>query len=645
MRTNDDLMGFGTTQDILSSQSLKNAWAHTSLFLKRMGIVLLAFSLCRLLFYTLNASYFEGASLMQAFVGGIRFDLTAIAILNTPVLLLSLLPIRWIQERVYQRFLLSLIALINLPAIAFNLIDTEYFKFTSKRSTADLFELIFLGDDVLTLLPSYLKDYWYLLFILAIVTYMIIRTVRRSDFRTLRQYPFSFSPLLLMLILTSGLFVILSRGGLQLRPLSELSAMNYGRPQDMPLVLNTPFTMIRSIGKGSLEKKDYFENEELESIYSPIYSAPKSPDAEQLNVMVIIMESFSKEYVGRRNKAGLAYAPFLDSLSQVGSSIPHSYANGRKSMEALPAIIAGIPALMTDPFITSPYASNPIDGLPALLKPHGYKSLFFHGGTTGTMGFDRMSRSAGFDDYLGLEDYPDETDYDGTWGIYDGPFFQYAAKKMATLNEPFITSFFSLSSHHPYSIPSSHAGQYDDFEEGLPRTIRYADDALKAFFEQAKQSAYFDRTLFVITADHIPDTQSKEFRKGMGRYAVPLVFYRPGHALDIKTTVGQHTDIIPTVLDILGTGETAVSFGKSLVSGEENWAVQYINGLYQLRKGETVILFDGEKIVETTTADGKKKPAQSDVDEAERLLKAIIQQFTDRMIENKLTSSPKSLTH
>lgn len=604
-----------------------------------MSFVLLAYTLCRLIFLLLNQSHFESTDLFWAFLGGIRFDLSAIALSNALTLLLCLIPFPWLSSVRYQRFIDLLIIVINFPAILLNLIDTEYFKFTSKRSTADFFDLMFLGDDMWTLLPSYLRDFWYLPLGLIVALFLTFR------FLIPKERPASSIPKVnylwqsLFLILSVGVAVLGARGGTQLRPINKLSAMDYGKARDIPLIINTPFSIMKSWNKEFLKRKEYFSDEEVKEHFDPVKELKASAEPKKKNIVIIIMESFSKEYVGRSNEKGLAYTPFLDSLSSVSKTFDLSYANGRTSIGALPSIIAGLPVMMEEPYITSQYGSSSIDALPAILAEHGYHSSFFHGGKRGTMGFDRFCKTAGVNRYYGLEDYPDQADYDGNWGIYDGPFFQFAAEEMGK-NEPFISTLFSLSSHHPYSIPENLTANYEGFEHGLGRSIRYADDALKELFEAMEKSDYFENSLFIITADHIPGTATPEFNTFLGSFSVPIVFYDPNSGFNSECSIAQHIDIQETVVEYLGLETEFIGFGKSLISCETDWSVQYLNNMYQLHEKGYVLRYDGGNIVELYRSPNLSKVIQEPElqDQMLKKLKAMIQQNHNRMIDNSLTS-------
>jgi hypothetical protein len=126
-------------------------------------VMALVFQVQRLLFLLFNLDSFEGLGIsdfLMAFIYGIRFDLSAIIMINALYLFALLVPIN-LQERVgFQKGLDVLFLIINIPAIILNSIDLEYFKFQGKRTTADLFDLFVLGDDIKNTLPQMAKDFW-----------------------------------------------------------------------------------------------------------------------------------------------------------------------------------------------------------------------------------------------------------------------------------------------------------------------------------------------------------------------------------------------------------------------------------------------------------------------------------------------------
>jgi phosphoglycerol transferase MdoB-like AlkP superfamily enzyme len=309
------------------------------------------------------------------------------------------------------------------------------------------------------------------------------------------------------------------------------------------------------------------------------------------NVVIIIVESLSREFMGKLNPFP-GFTPFLDSLSEHSLLCTNAFANGTRSMEALPAILASIPNLMDDSYIFSVYQANQINSIGSILRTEGYSTSFFHGGTNGTMGFDSFIKMAGFDEYYGRREYNNDNDYDGMWGIYDEEYLQYVARTLQGKTMPFCAAIFTLSSHHPYNVPPKHA---NDFQVGtLPihRSIRYTDYALKQFFQTASNMPWYKNTVFVITGDHTPaEVQHPFYQTRVGLYALPIIIFEPNSSLKgFYPGVVQHIDIMPSILDYLHYSDPYIAFGKSIFdTTRERFSMNLLNDVYQL-VGDTYVL-------------------------------------------------------
>lgn len=578
---------------------------------------------------------------------GFQFDLSAIIYLNFIFIILSLIPGNLKEKSTYQKSLRILFIVINSLALSTNFGDIEYFKFTDKRSTADLINYLGMGDDFSTLLPQYLKDFWHLsLFWIASVLFAWFaypklnnqKTLKRTSVKGYLLQSFTF-------IITISLVYIAARG-IDLKPLRIINAAQYTSSQNIPLVLNTPFTLLKTYNKKDLTLKKYFNEKELTHIYHPIHNYTDSSQFQKDNVVIIIMESFGKEYIGALNN-NEGYTPFLDSLIKKSKVFPFAYANGKKSIEALPSILSSLPPLMDNSFITSSFSANQLTSLATTLKKKGYHSSFFHGGTNGTMGFDHFIKLAEIEEYYGRSEYNNEDDYDGNWGIYDEEFFQYFANKLNEFQKPFFSSIFSLSSHHPYTIPEKHKGKFPKGKLAIHQSIRYADYSLMKFFETASTMPWFSNTLFIITADHTSLTRDKYYKTKIGRYSIPVIFYHPGDSslTGIDSTITQQIDIMPSILDYLNYDQEFVAYGNSVFdNNSDQLAINYLNGIYQFIKENYTLHFDGNKSIAlfNTKSDSLLKnnlinSSPEKVIELEKQLKAIVQSYNDRLINNDLT--------
>jgi len=626
---------------------MRTALADLFVVIKKLGVVLIIYTICRVLFYIFNQSYFDTEGLFTAFLGGIRFDLSAIVYINAIYILLSLIPLPFRERKSYKRILEYLFLITNSFAILFNCIDIEYFKFTLKRSTFDLFTLVGTGDDVGNLIPQFLKDYWYLILIALLLIFTLvwasnkIERVVASRLWTKKNYAQHLGIFIGMLCLG----IVAGRGGFQYRPLGLINATLYGKADKMPLILNTPFSLIRSYKAHYLDEKEYFENSSDLEEHFQVVKTFSGKDQGKPNVVIIMLESFSYEFMNTIGEHGTYLSPFLDSLARESLFFDRTYANGKKSVEGVPSILSGIPSLMTNPFIFSPYSTNQVNSIASILKDEGYQSTFFHGGVNGTMGFDAFALSAGFDKYYGQSEYPYEGHGDGTWGIFDEEYFSYFNDNLNVQKPPFFSLCFSLTSHHPFKVPERYEDKFPKAKNNYERVIQYTDYSLSTFFEKAKNSTWYDNTLFVITADHTAQSKKNYYTNREGIFRVPLLFFYPNKITAQKSyRTAQQIDILPTIIDFIGIKKELVSFGKSLLQEGNDMSFQYINNIYQVQNHDYHLQFDGENSIAVYDLQKDsllKKNLIKTLDKTKYLplenhLKAVIQEYNFRMKNNRL---------
>ncbi|MFA6872374.1 MAG: sulfatase-like hydrolase/transferase [Bacteroidaceae bacterium] len=638
-------------------------------FLWNLAMVFLAFQVCRLVFLAVNSSYFphlSWAHLSEMLLGGLVFDTSAILYTNLLYLLLMLIPFSFKEGKSYQTIAKWIFVVTNSLAVFANLADVIYFAYTNRRTTSTVFKEFTHESNLTKIVGDELLNHWYLtLLAIAIVTCFIL-FYRKADAKT-TQHHWSYYPMqLLILVLFAPLTVFGMRGGIgsAVRPITVSSANQYvDNPVETALVLNTPFSIYRTIGKDVFVDPKYFSDEkELEAIFTPIHPSTSQGHFRPKNVVVLIVESFGKEYIGGLNH-GLeggkykGYTPFIDSLATQSLTWSYTFCNGRKSIDAMPSILSGIP-MFIEPFFLTPASLNKVGGLAETLGHKGYYSAFFHGAKNGSMGFEAFSRATGFKDYYGRTEFDEDKhyrgdlDYDGTWAIWDEPFLQFFCDKMTTFKQPFVTALFTASSHHPFVIPEKYKKSFP--EEGLPihKCIRYTDHSLREFFEKAKKQPWYANTLFVLTSDHTNVSDHPEYQTSLGGFRVPLLFFSPAGDLKgcPKDVIAQQIDIMPTVLGYLGYDQPYFSFGCDLLHtpAEQTYAVNYLNGIYQYVKGRFLLQFDGVRSVglydhTTDLMLSHNLLGQIAVQGVmERELKAIIQQYMSRMLTDRISLNSKS---
>tara|TARA_B100001971_G_scaffold84647_1_gene77919 strand:+ start:536 stop:2386 length:1851 start_codon:yes stop_codon:yes gene_type:complete len=603
---------------------------------KRLGFAFSLFLISRVLFYFYNLKYFSVANLGEtiwAFFVGLRFDLATTLIANIFFIIFSLIPIR---NPKYHLFLKFLFVIFNSIFLGLIIVDFEFFAFNGKKLTLDIF---FIAGDIGGQFFQVIFYYWHLSLLTIATMGILWRYYPRRKKEYLFEMPmkiYKSIPLSLIIFILTAIGV---RGGLQLRSISAKDAFIFETYELGNFAVNSAYTFARSLSQKGLEYEKFFKKREdvystLENLSQSTSSSADGLFSEKQNVIIIILESFSMEYIEN------GYAPFLKSLESKSLFFKEASSNGRRSIEALPSILAGFPSIIGKPLYQSNYQANKILGVPNYLKDYNYKSYFFHGGKTGTMNFDSFCRTIGFDRYFGKEDYPNDDHYDGHWGIYDHHYFDFMLNKLAQSEPPFFATFFSLSSHQPYSIPSEFLGQFPKGNLPIHESIGYTDYALKKFFEKAQKQSWYNNTLFIITADHTQKLETKKYQTVLGRYRVPLIFYHPKIKLESNKKVVQQVDILPSILDILDIKpEEKLLFGTSVFNDSPGKMLNFNSGNYIYRKAETMILYDKSKLkVYTIGEDGLKATLRPEQSENEYLkeLKAYIQYTNNGLIRNNI---------
>ena len=421
-------------------------------------------------------------------------------------------------------------------------------------------------------------------------------------------------------------------------------------PQETAILLNTPFSLMKSLENTTYIHPHYFSEEEAELLFSPIHidEIEENGRLGKVNVVVLILESFSKEYIGFYNQhidGYKGYTPFLDSLLAQSVTYTHSFASGRKSIDAMPSVLSSIPMLI-EPYIVTPYSTNAVSSLAACLKEEGYATAFFHGAPNGSMGFQAYARSAGFEKYLGMDEYDGIEAFDGTWAIWDEEFLQYYARSMSQMQQPFMTAVFTASSHHPFRVPKQYEGVFPKGTQPIHQCVGYSDHALRSFFAYAKQQDWYENTLFVLTADHTNQVSIPEYATAKGLFEVPIAFYSPRWNRGYLHNYGavSQTDIMPSVLAYLGYSKPFFAFGENVLTQDKKhpYAVCYNHPVYQLLSDSLLLQFDGKKVCAAYNYQNDPMlqdniAEETNTEEMETYLRAYIQQYIYRLISNQLT--------
>ena len=644
-----------------------NSFAPLLTVVCNLVLVYVVYFVCRIVFLLTNYSSFSdnltAGHLMEMLRGGFLFDSSAIMYTNVLWIVMVLFPLHLKETPTYRKVCKWLFVVVNSFAVVMNLCDCVYFQYTSRRTTSTVFSEFSHEGNLAGIFGTELIRHWYLLLIGVVLIYGLWRLYLSHNLQrhTICWWRYSLATLVSILLMVPCILGGM-RGGLahSVRPITVSNANQYvNHPTEAAIVLNTPFSLIRTIGKNVFEEPKYFTDEkQMLSYYSPIHQPAPGTVMNKKNVVVLIVESFGREYIGSLNRdldggKYRGYTPFVDSLLTHSLTFEYTFANGRKSIDAMPSTLSSIP-MMVEPFFLTPASMNDLTGLAGMLHDKGYYSAFFHGAQNGSMGFEAFARASGYDKYFGRTEYNadpkggGDADFDGMWAVWDEPYLQHVVRMVNGFKHPFVVSVFTASSHHPFKVPEQYAATFKD-EGGQPihKCVRYTDMALRKFFEAASKQPWYENTVFVLVADHTNQNTHPYYKTDQGLYSIPIIFYTSDGSLETgmkQGVIAQQIDLLPTLMGILGYDKPYIAFGCDLLHtpAVQTWAFNYNNGVYQYFKGDFLLQFDGQKtkalyrfktdpLLKQNLAG--KLAIQSQL---ENELKSLIQQYMHRMTTNTL---------
>lgn len=628
------------------------------ILLYRFSLGYLFYFIARCLFYFFNTDLVQIDSALEFLkicYYGLTFDTSALLYINLVFILGSILPGTFITRQKYQKALFIIYFVFNGMGLIMNYIDIAYYRFNLSRFTSKVFETLENESNGFALFFSIFFDYWWLFLIYFLNLFLWVKAYKIfSVIRIKKVYLKSYSVAsFLFFILVVTMTIAGIRGGFRhsTRPISIIHAMEkVDHPTKADVVLNTPFTFIRTYDKNKFTYSNQFSTDQIEQLISPIKQYDDSLYFEtQPNVVIFILESFGREYWGAMNRStGIkgfeSFTPFLDSLAQNSLVFSNGFANGRKSIHGMSSILASIPSFEVA-YTSSQYANQQVQSIVSISEEMGYNTSFFHGAPNGSMGFLGFSQVLGFDTYYGKDEYNNDDDFDGIWGIWDEPFFQFTQRELSKKETPFLTSIFSVSSHAPFKIPAQYEGKFKKGYIQMHPCVQYTDYALKRFFKESKKEKWFQNTLFVFTADHTNQSYYEYYQNTINRFSNPIMFYSPSKNWGAERfDLAQHIDIMPTIAHLIGYKKPIRSWGRSLMSEDQpNLVINYFGaGSYFFMNEEYICIYNGEKATGFYHKNdyGLKKNIidnrTSKMDSLELKGKAFLQSYNERVVTGKL---------
>jgi lipoteichoic acid synthase len=319
---------------------------------------------------------------------------------------------------------------------------------------------------------------------------------------------------------------------------------------------------------------------------------------EGMNVIYLHLESIQNFLIDYKLH-GEEVTPFLNSLTSEESTLYfdnffHQTAQG-KTADAefmLENSLYGLP--QGSAFTTK--GLNTYQAAPAILGQQGYTSAVFHGNSGSFWNRDEIYKSFGINKFFDADSYELNPEDMADYGLMDKPFFEESIPMLESLPQPFYSKFITVSHHYPYHIDEEDAtiAPHTTGDKSVDRyfqTARYADEALKQFFEDLKESGLYDNSIIIMYGDHygISENHNKAMEKVLGKeitpfestglQRVPLFIRVPGMEGGVNHEYGGQIDLLPTLLHLLGTDtKEYIQFGTDLLSEQHDDIIPFRNG-------------------------------------------------------------------
>jgi hypothetical protein len=448
------------------------------------------------------------------------------------------------------------------------------------------------------------------------------------------------------------------------RPVTLNNVLEYtSSPDKANLILSNPFCIVRTAGNKGVGYETYFDRAAADAIFQPYhYPDPDQGDRSGTgrNVVIFILESFSAEHsallMPHLHPDGRGYTPFLDSLMAGGLTFTDAYANGGKSIEALSSVLASTPSFKR-PFVLLPQSIGESRPLPAILGSKGYTTAFFCGSPSGSMGFDAYVKGAGVENIYSMEDFEElrgSGHRDGYWGIWDMPFIDYMGEVLSSTPQPFMSTIFTVSSHHPFVVPDEYAG----LPEGTTKVhkgVQYTDLSIRNFFDKYSGEDWFAGSIFVFVADHVSSEKAAaQTQTLLGRNHIIQFIYAPEGSGATYGEPAQQIDLMPTLLGLLGETEPYFAFGRDIFGEPERLSAAFgfssAGMIFYIAGGDYLVLFDEKEITEvyrrgdTLMEHPLPRPWPAEALSMAEYLKAVIQQYDTHVRERSYIVPPHDLS-
>lgn len=431
-----------------------------------------------------------------------------------------------------------------------------------------------------------------------------------------RQIKWQWRPVLAIAVVLLG--VLGARSSLGHRPLNPAMVAFSSDPLVNDLVLNSSYSVFFAINNMKSERSadKFYGQMSQDKIIELVKASSAKHDFVQgslptlnvnnatyqgkpKNLVILLQESLGARFVG--GLGGLPLTPNLDKLLEEGWNFTQMYATGTRSVRGIEAITTGFPPSPSRAVVKLSKSQTDFFTIADLLKKQGYHTQFIYGGEAH---FDNMKSfflGNGFEQIVDEPQYQNP-EFTGSWGVSDEDLYNKADEEFTRLNKegkPFFSLVFTSSNHSPFEYPAGKIEPYESEFNTRNNTVKYSDYALGTFFDKAKQSDYWENTIFIVIADHDARVFGSQLVP-VDRFHIPAVILGKGIEPRKDDRLANNIDMPPTLLSLIGIDATSPMIGrdltKPLAREDERAMMQFDKNYGYLTRDSLVVFSPGEKV-------------------------------------------------
>lgn len=547
----------------------------------------------------------------QIFIGGFRIDLSTLGYLTIPAILIVIVGMITRCSRYFRVIIKSYLLLATCTLMFFELITPTFiFEYDLRPNRLFLDYLIYPKEVASMLFGGYKIE----IVVTLVAIYLIGKLYSNIfDLTWRNNSTLSWFPLSAMQFLFVVLSVLCARGTLDHRPINPALVAFSTDHLLNDLSINSAYSVAFAWkqAKNETSSADYYgkvpQQELIDTIRATmqnpeaIYNTPNSPTRtmhtssfpnRKKNLVILLQESLGARYVGKLG--GLPLTPNLDQIMDQGWNFTNMFATGTRSVRGIEAVMTGFTPTPSRAVVKLGKSQHDFFTLASFLGQQGYHSQFIYGGESH---FDNMKTfflGNGVNQIVDRESF-NKIDFLGAWGASDGDLYDQADWEFTQLHQqgkPFFSLVFTTSNHSPYDFPDGKIDNYDTPKASRNNAAKYSDWALGEFLKKAKQSEYWQDTIFVVVADHDSRVSGASLVP-IEHFRIPAVIFGQDVPHVVETRIASQIDLGPTLLSLIGaSGETPMlgnDFTKPMTENQPRALLQYDKNFAYLKQGKAVI--------------------------------------------------------